>query len=184
MVTPMPQIAMARPKSLGGLMSNSTACDSGTSAAPPTPCRKRNSTICGSDCRQAAQGRGDGEDEDRDQKHFAAAELPGQPAGERNGDGGGDDIRGQHPAHLVLGGRQRALHAGQRDIGDGGVQRLHDGRQHHRKGDQAVISARVLRCRAAAASRSRRRRRLPPLLQTSVFRLIGHSPQSQKASER
>ncbi len=49
MVTPMPQIAMARPKSLGGLMSNSTAWDSGTSAAPPTPCRKRNSTICVSD---------------------------------------------------------------------------------------------------------------------------------------
>ena len=49
MVTPMPQIAMARPKSLGGLMSNKTAWDNGTRAAPPTPCKKRNSTICGRD---------------------------------------------------------------------------------------------------------------------------------------
>ncbi len=49
MVTPMPQIDMARPKSLGGLMSNNTAWDKGTSAAPPTPCRKRNKTIWSSD---------------------------------------------------------------------------------------------------------------------------------------
>lgn len=40
-------MAMARGKSCGSLMSNSTAWDNGTSAAPPTPCRKRNSTISG-----------------------------------------------------------------------------------------------------------------------------------------
>jgi len=49
MVTPIPQIDIARPKSLGGLMSNNRAWDSGTRAAPPTPCMKRNSTICGSE---------------------------------------------------------------------------------------------------------------------------------------
>ena len=31
-------------------MSNITACDSGTSEAPNTPCSSRKSTICGSDC--------------------------------------------------------------------------------------------------------------------------------------
>src|SRR5579862_2379313 len=31
-------------------MSSSTACDSGTSAAPHSPCRRRNSTSCDSDC--------------------------------------------------------------------------------------------------------------------------------------
>ena len=31
-------------------MSIIVACDSGTSAAPNTPCRMRNITICGSDC--------------------------------------------------------------------------------------------------------------------------------------
>ncbi len=36
----------------------------------------------------------------------------------------------QHPVDLVLRRRQRALHVGQRDVGDGGVQRLHDRRRH------------------------------------------------------
>ena len=31
-------------------MSSSTACDSGTRAAPNTPCSSRNTTISGSDC--------------------------------------------------------------------------------------------------------------------------------------
>ncbi len=31
-------------------MSSIVACDSGTSAAPPTPCSSRNTTICGSVC--------------------------------------------------------------------------------------------------------------------------------------
>ncbi len=31
-----------------------------------------------------------------------AADLPGQPAAERRHDGGGDDVGGQHPGHLVL----------------------------------------------------------------------------------
>ena len=31
-------------------MSSIVACDSGTSAAPNTPCNSRNSTICSSDC--------------------------------------------------------------------------------------------------------------------------------------
>ena len=31
-------------------MSSMVDCDSGTSAAPNTPCNRRNSTICSSDC--------------------------------------------------------------------------------------------------------------------------------------
>ena len=85
-----------------------------------------------------------------------------EPAGERNRDGGGDDVGGQHPAHLVLGGRQGALHARQRDVGDGGVERLHDGRQHHRDRDEAVVGHRhELRLAAAMTLGSRRRQRLP-----------------------
>src|SRR5450830_2031327 len=44
-ITPMPQMAMAEPCFSRGLMSSSTACDSGTSAAPNTPCNKRAATI-------------------------------------------------------------------------------------------------------------------------------------------
>ncbi len=42
---PAPQIAIAWPCFSRGLMSSRTACDSGTSAAPKTPCSRRKSTI-------------------------------------------------------------------------------------------------------------------------------------------
>ena len=42
---PAPQIAIAWPTFSRGLMSSSTACDSGTSAAPNTPCSRRAATI-------------------------------------------------------------------------------------------------------------------------------------------
>ena len=48
-MTPTPHNAIAEPCRSGGLMSSSTACDSGTSAAPKTPCSKRNATISGSE---------------------------------------------------------------------------------------------------------------------------------------
>ena len=40
-MTPMPQIAMADPRLAGGKMSSITAWESGTSAAPNTPCSTR-----------------------------------------------------------------------------------------------------------------------------------------------
>ena len=46
---PAPQIAIAWPTFCGGLMSSSTACDSGTSAAPNTPCSRRAATIAASE---------------------------------------------------------------------------------------------------------------------------------------
>ncbi len=42
---PAPQIAIAWPIFSFGLMSSSTACDSGTSAAPNRPCSRRAPTI-------------------------------------------------------------------------------------------------------------------------------------------
>ena len=80
--------------------------------------------------RQPAQHGSDGEAGGADDEDALAAEAVGDPAHRRGHDGGRDDVGGQHPVDLVLRGRQRALHVGQRDIGDGGVQRLHDGRGH------------------------------------------------------
>ena len=40
-MTPMPHIAIALPWRSGGLICSSVACDSGTSAAPLTPCSRR-----------------------------------------------------------------------------------------------------------------------------------------------
>jgi hypothetical protein len=79
----------------------------------------------------AAQHGGDGEAGRADDEQLLAAESRREPAERRSHDGGRDDIGRQHPVDLILGRRQRALHIGQRDIGDGGVERLHDGRHHH-----------------------------------------------------
>ena len=86
--------------------------------------------------RQRAQERGDGEAGDADDEQLLAAEAVGHPADRRGHDGGGDDVGGEHPVDLVERGRQRALHIGQRDVGDGGVERLHDGRGHGADRDQ------------------------------------------------
>ena len=45
-ITPIPQIAIAWPCFSRGLMSSRIDCDSGTSAAPNTPCSRRAPTIC------------------------------------------------------------------------------------------------------------------------------------------
>src|SRR5487761_2031661 len=45
-ITPMLQIAIALPRCSPGKTCSMMDCDNGTSAAPNTPCRKRNSTIC------------------------------------------------------------------------------------------------------------------------------------------
>ena len=44
-MTPMPQIAIAEPCFSRGLISMTTTCDSGTRAAPKTPCSRRAATI-------------------------------------------------------------------------------------------------------------------------------------------
>ncbi len=68
------------------------------------------------------------------QEHALAAEAVGQPAGERRHDRRGDDVGGQHPGDLVLRcAESAALHVRQGDVGDRGVERLHDRRQHHRR---------------------------------------------------
>ena len=43
---PMPQMAIALPRSSAENMSTITACDSGTTLAPNAPCRRRKITIC------------------------------------------------------------------------------------------------------------------------------------------
>ena len=86
--------------------------------------------------RQRAQERGDGEAGDADDEQLLAAEAVGHPADRRGHDGGGDDVGGEHPVDLVERGRQRALHVRQRHVGDGGVERLHDGRRHGAHRDQ------------------------------------------------
>ena len=88
---------------------------------------------------EAAQHRGAGEARDGDLEQPLAAEPRLEEAGDGRGDGGGHDIGGQHPVDLVDRRRQRALHVGQRHVGDGRVQRLHDGGEHDARRQQDEV---------------------------------------------
>ena len=91
--------------------------------------------------RHAAQHRGDGEAGDGDQEQALEPEPAGEEAGRRRHDRGGDDVGGQHPVDLVLARRDAALHIGQRDVGDRGVERLHQRGEDHADRDRRPIAA-------------------------------------------
>ena len=89
--------------------------------------------------RRAAQHGGDGEARDADDEQSLAAEADGHPADRGGHDGGRDHVGREHPGDLVVGCRHAALHIGQRHVRDGGIQRLHEHRQHSRGGEQAAV---------------------------------------------
>ena len=81
----------------------------------------------------AAQKRADREHRDADHEIALAADQVAEPAGNRQHDAVGDEIGGQRPGRLVVAGRQTAGDMRQRDIDDGGVENLHEGRERHRR---------------------------------------------------
>src|SRR5208337_3066183 len=87
----------------------------------------------------AAQGRGQGKTGDREEKHVFDAKAAGEPARQRRHDRRRDDVRGHDPGDLVLRGGKAALHMRQRDVGDRGVDPLHEGRQHDRDRDRTPV---------------------------------------------
>ena len=95
-----------------------------------------------------------------------AAEQPDQPAGERQDDRVGDQVAGQDPGGLAPADRQAAGDVRQGDVGDRGVEHLHERRQRDRQGDDPVVdrgldpgTASRCRCPDAAFMASR-----PPLV--------------------
>jgi hypothetical protein len=105
------------------------------------PCRIRNSTDLHKRLRHAAQHGGDGETRHGHEEQTLASEPAGEKAGRRRHDRGGDDIGRQHPVDLILAGRDAALDIWQRDVGDRGVERLHDGGEDHADGDRRAMAA-------------------------------------------
>ena len=136
---PAPQSAIAWPCRSRGLMSMITDCESGASAAPKAPCRMRKSTIS-SRLKAVPQSAEDADEaDDADDEQALAADIVGEPAGDRRRDRRGDDIGGEHPGDGVLRRAEARLHVRQRDVGDGRVEDLHDHRDHHRDGDEAAM---------------------------------------------
>ncbi len=111
----------------------------------------------------AAQGGGEGEASDRNQKHVFDAETAGEPAGQRHRDRGGDNVRGQNPGDLVLRRRQAPLDMREGDIGDRVVDALHDRRQHDRHGDRRAVAERAAPLAPHRDAPGRGRRRLGDL---------------------
>ena len=64
--------------------------------------------------------------------------MESQPL-KRQNDGVRDQVGGKHPGGFVFAGRQAARHVRQGDVGDAGIQHLHEAGQGHRDGDQPRI---------------------------------------------
>ena len=86
-----------------------------------------------------AEQRTDGEDGQTSHEKALAAESAGEPSADGQNDGIRDEIRSQHPGALVVARAQIAGHIGQRDVGDAGVEHLHERGQRHDHGDQPRI---------------------------------------------
>ena len=67
------------------------------------------------------------------------AQCTRQPAADRQHDGVRDQIRSQDPRALVVAGAQISGHVGQGDVGDAGVEDLHEGCQGYDDSDQPGI---------------------------------------------
>ena len=102
----------------------------------------------------AAQERGDHERHRRPHEQLAFAEAARQPAGQRQRDRGAHRERGDHPRRLVGAAAEVAGDGRQRDVGDGGVQHLHEaGQRQPQRGQGDVRWAEILRLRHGLATR-------------------------------
>ena len=90
----------------------------------------------------AGDERADDEERCADQEESPPPEEPDQPSGGRDDHGIGGKIGGDHPRHLVQPRGQRALQMGEDDVGDAGVEDLHEGHHHDRDGDGPLAGRR------------------------------------------
>ena len=108
---------------------------------PPRPCSTRNSSSDWMFQAKAQSTELTVNTARQVEKEGLAAEHLRQEAARREHDGIGDEIGRDHPRRLVGADRQAASDVGQRDIGDGGVENLHEGRERHQDRDQPWIGA-------------------------------------------
>ena len=92
--------------------------------------------------RQAAKQRGGGEKENAGHVKALAADAVGDPAAQGEHDGVGDEVAGEHPGGFIAAGGERAADVGHGHVGDGGVERLHEGGEGDGDGDEPGIGAR------------------------------------------
>ena len=84
----------------------------------------------------------------REQRHAAhvkplASDDRREPSAQRQNDGVGNQIGREHPRALVGARREAPGNVRQRDVGDAGVQHLHEGRQRDRERNDPGIDRRA-----------------------------------------
>ncbi len=89
--------------------------------------------------RETAEERRDGEPAYREHQQAFASELIREPSRHRKNDRVGDEIRRERPGRLVDGRGEASGDVWKRDVDDGGVEHLHEGRRHHRDGDDPGV---------------------------------------------
>ena len=115
------------------------ACSLGARPPPPSALQDAGDDQQRQRGGEAAEQRADGEHRHAGHVEALAPEAVGEPAGDGQDDGAGHQVAGEHPGGFFLAGAERAGHVGQGDVGDGGVEHLHEGRQRDRKRDQPGI---------------------------------------------
>ena len=88
---------------------------------------------------QTAQGRADGEDDDRGQEHAFAAEAVAQPTRRRDEDGQAHEIGDHDPVDGGRGDVEVAADGGQRDVHDRDVHDVHEHRRHEHDADGDLL---------------------------------------------
>ena len=89
--------------------------------------------------RDAAEEGCDGEEGDTGHVVVLAAEDAGEPRGHGKNDGVGDEVGGEDPGDLVVGAAEAAGDVGERDVGDGGVEQLHESGEGDGEGDDPGV---------------------------------------------
>src|ERR1700753_1644769 len=85
--------------------------------------------------RQSTQERTDREHGHAGHVEALAAKAICQPSGDGEHNGARDQIAGQDPGGFFLATTKRPRNVRKRDIGDGGIEHLHEGGQRHRERD-------------------------------------------------
>ena len=88
---------------------------------------------------RAAEKRSNGEEDNAGDEKALPAEYPRKPAGHGEHHGVADQVVGEDPGYLIGAGIEASLHMGEGDVGHGGIDDLHDGREHDGNGDEPFI---------------------------------------------
>ena len=92
---------------------------------------------------EAAHRGADAEERDADHVELLAPDEGGHVGAGGKDDGVGDEVGGEDPGGFVLRGAEAAGDVRQGDVGDGGVEHLHEGGEGDRHGDDPRVDARA-----------------------------------------